>query len=870
MQPTYDPHAIEARWYSAWESAGTFQPELNPDGKPFCIVIPPPNVTGVLHMGHALNLSIQDVIIRRKRMQGFATLWVPGMDHAGIATQAVVERELAKEGVDRHELGRDRFIEQVWMWKEQSGGTINNQIRRMGFSVDWSRERFTLDEGLSRAVREVFVRLYEQGLIYRGERIINWSPGSHSAISDIEVEYEDEVGELVYIEYPFVDGPLPDGTTGITVATTRAETMLGDTGVAVHPDDERYRDAIGKKVLLPLMEREIPIVADDAVDPEFGTGAVKVTPAHDPTDFEIGQRHDLPPVVIMDGTARITAAGGRFAGLDRFDAREQVKAALAEGGYLQKVEEHRHSVGYCSRTHVPVEPLLSMQWFVAVGPLVGPAIEAVRSGDIRFVPQRWEKNYFHWMENLRDWCISRQLWWGHRIPAWYCGDCDEVIVAIDDPDTCPQCSSNELRAEEDVLDTWFSSALWPFSTLGWPDETEDLERFYPNDVLVTGFDIIYFWVARMIKMGLHFMGRKPFSDVVIHGLVRAGDGRKMSKSLDNALDPLDLVYEHGADALRFALLQAATPGQDIPFQTDWVEASRRFGNKIWNATKFIIEHAGVTDVPADGGYPDDPGPEAKWILSRLHETANRFDELLDEYRFSDAFGAMYNFAWNEVFDWFIELAKAPLRDGKRAAEFRQTLGVVLRDIVKFLHPAIPYLTEELWEGLVGDGLVAAASWPQPPAYESPAAMEIFQDLVIGIRRFRADHQLNPRQDLSVLIADRDGVAGEWWTEQFASVGDAAVTYGPAPEDAAGLTRIVAGPVQAFIELEGLVDLDAERERLEKAIAAAEGDLEHAERKLANQQFVDRAPADVVQAERDRAAAATETLTKLRAQLAELG
>ncbi|HEX5630536.1 MAG TPA: valine--tRNA ligase, partial [Acidimicrobiia bacterium] len=655
MQAAYDPQKVEADWYARWEQAGVFRPELNPGGEPFCIVIPPPNITGSLHMGHALDQTIQDVIIRRKRMQGYAALWLPGTDHAGIATQIVVERELAKEGMSREELGRERFIEQVWMWKASSGGTITQQIRRMGFSTDWTRERFTMDPGLSEAVKKTFVDLYHEGLIYRGTRIINWCPQDRTAISDVEVEHEDEPGELVHIRYPLVDG-----SGGIEVATSRAETMLGDTGVAVHPDDARYQHLVGKSVMLPLMDREIPIVADAAVDPDFGTGAVKVTPAHDPTDFEIGRRHSLEPIVILDESGVVNGNGGRFAGMDRFAAREAVKGALHEAGVLIKVEPHQHSVGHCQRCHTVVEPYLSEQWFVRVAPLVGPAIEAVRSGEIRFVPERWDKTYYHWMENLRDWTISRQIWWGHRIPAWYCDSCAEVTVAVEEPKQCA-CGATDLRQDPDVLDTWFSSGLFPFSTLGWPEDTADYRTFYPNAVLVTGYDIISFWVARMIKFGLHLTGRKPFSEVVIHGLIRAEDGRKMSKSLGNAIDPIDLAEEYGADALRLALIQAAAANQDVPFQLDWVDATRRFGNKLWNAVRFALGHLGEGAVPADGGYPEAPGPEAAWVLSRLHRVTAEFDTALEEYRLSDAYDTLYAFAWSEVFDWYLELAKAQLR-----------------------------------------------------------------------------------------------------------------------------------------------------------------------------------------------------------------
>ncbi len=865
MQPTYEPADIEPRWYPVWEEAGTFRPEINPDGEPFSIVIPPPNVTGVLHMGHALDMSIQDVIVRRRRMQGYAALWLPGMDHAGIATQNVVERELAKEGTNRHDLGRERFVEQVWAWKARSGNRIAEQMRVLGFSTDWSRERFTLDEGLSKAVRTVFVTLYEEGLIYRDDRIINWCPRCHTALSDIEVEHEDEIGELSYIRYPFTDG-----SGAVVVATTRPETMLGDTAVAVHPDDERYADAIGKTVTLPLMEREIPVVADADVDPTFGTGAVKVTPAHDPLDFEIARRHDLPPIQVIDTEGTITAEGGDYVGMDRMEAREAIRHDLSKRGFLERVEEHHHSVGHCSRCGTVVEPMLSLQWFVKVRPLVEPAIAAVADGTIRFVPKRWEKNYFHWMENLRDWCISRQLWWGHQIPAWYCEDCGETIVAMDDPDVCPTCGGTGLRRDEDVLDTWFSSALWPFSTMGWPDETPDYERYYPTSVMVTGFDIIYFWVARMIKMGLHFTGEAPFPDVVIHGLVRDAEGRKMSKSTGNALDPLELVESYGADAVRLALIQSAAPGHDIPLNEQWIDAARRFGNKLWNAVRFAVEHERITGVPVDGGYPQDPGPEDAWILERLAAVAEEFDRLLDGYRFSDAYGLLYNFAWSEVFDWYIELAKSPLRDPAREATTRRTLGVVLRDLLKFFHPAVPYLTEELWSELGDGSLLITASWPVPPAVRGPRSVEVFKDLVGGIRRFRSDHQISPKTPIPVRLVDTEGVAEPWWEAQFGALANAEVDYGAAPPELRGHTRIHAGSVEGYIPMADLVDIDAERRRILKAIEEVEDTLGRARRKLADENFRSRAPADVVAKEQTKADEAEARLSKLHAQLAELG
>jgi len=864
MEAAYDPQRVEAEWYPRWEAAGIFRPEQNPGGTPYCIVIPPPNVTGSLHMGHALNMAIQDALIRRKRMQGHAALWVPGTDHAGIATQNVVERQLAAEGTTRHDLGREAFIERVWEWKQRHGGRISEQMRRLGYSCDWSRERFTMDEGLSRAVRTVFVRLYEEGIIYRGRRVINWCPRCRTALSDIEVEHEDVTGELVYIEYPFAEG---EG--GVEVATTRAETMLGDTAVAVHPDDDRYRDLIGRTLRLPLMEREIPIIGDEVVDPAFGTGAVKVTPAHDPVDFEISRRAGLPAITVLDEQAAITDAGGTFAGLDRFDARAAVKEALAAAGVLRRIEEYHHAVGHCYRCGTMVEPYLSEQWFVNVSPLVGPAIEAVRSGQVRFVPPRWEKHYILWMENLRDWTISRQIWWGHRIPAWYCADCGEVTVALEDPTEC-SCGSSRLRQEEDVLDTWFSSALWPFSTLGWPDDTADLRSFYPNAVLVTAYDIIYFWVARMIQMGLHFAGGPPFADVAIHGLIQAPDHRKMSKSLGNAIDPLDIVAEHGADPLRLSLVLAASPGHDtVPLQLEQVEAARRFGNKLWNAVRFALRHTAAEGVPATGGYPVEPSPEERWILSRLAEVSSRFDALFEEYRFSDAFGLLYNFTWAEVCDWFLELAKAPLR-GDEPGTAARTLGVVLRDVLKMLHPMMPSLTEELWSHLVGDGFIATAPWPEPPAREAPAGFGVFQELVVEIRRFRAEHGLAPRHPLDVTLVDPEGVAAGWWAVQLQSLVSVSPRASGEPPAGGGLTRLVAGPVQAFVAMAGAADASAEKERLAKAAAEAEALLAASRAKLANPQFRERAPAQVVAKEEARAAENEARLAKLRAQLEALG
>jgi len=864
MEASYDPQSVESRWYQVWEDAGVFKPEVNPGGEPFSIVIPPPNVTGVLHIGHALNMSIQDVIIRRKRMQGYAALWLPGTDHAGIATQNVVERELSKEGKSRHDLGREKFVEQVWAWKAKHGNRIKQQVRRLGFSTDWSRERFTLDEGLSEAVAKVFVDLYNQGLIYRGERIINWCPRCHTALSEIEVEHEDETGELTHIRYDF-----SDGSGSVVVATTRPETMLGDTAVAVHPDDERYRHVVGRTVTLPLIGREIPVVADEGVELEFGTGAVKVTPAHDPLDFEISQRHLLPAITVIDTEANITEEGGEFYGQDRFEAREAVRHSLNKQGYVVKVEDHHHSVGHCSRCGTVVEPMLSLQWFVKVGPMVEPSIALVEDDQARFVPKRWENNYFRWMENLRDWCISRQLWWGHRIPAWYCNSCDETMVTLEEPEVCTKCGGGSLLQEQDVLDTWFSSQLWPFSTMGWPSETDDLATYYPTDVLVTAYDIIYFWVARMIMMGVHFTDAEPFRDIVIHGLVRAADGRKMSKSTGNTIDPFDIADEYGADALRLALLQSAAPGHDIPLNVEWIDAARRFGNKLWNAVRFARNHVELGTVPATGGYPENPGPVDAWILDRLGQTIAEYDRLLDQYRFSDAVGLLYNFAWSEVFDWYLEMAKTLLRNDETAAAARQTLGVVIRDLLALFHPVIPYVTEELWSEFVGDGLVAGSRWPEPPATSGPAGMDELQSLIQSIRRFRAEHGISPKVEITALIDDPDSIAGEWWRKQLSAMANVVGAYEGQPADVGGHTRMTVGSIQVFIPLAGLVDVEAERPRLEKAIANAKQALDRSESKLANPNFAERAPAEVVAAERERVIELAATLQKLETQLAEL-
>lgn len=870
---TYDPAGPESHWYPVWEAAGYFRPEVNPDGEPFCIVIPPPNVTGSLHMGHAFEHSLIDATIRRKRMQGYAALWLPGTDHAGIATQNVVERQLAEEGHTRHDLGRASFVERVWAWKEKSGGEILNQMRRMGDSCDWSRERFTMDEALSKAVRMVFVQLYSEGLIYRGERIINWCPRCHTAISDIEVDHDEVEGEMVEILYPWADGS--DG--GITVATTRAETMLGDTAVAVNPSDERYRDVVGKTVKLPLVGREIPIVADEAIDPDFGTGAVKVTPGHDPTDFEIGERHGLDLVNIFEPDASVTAAGGQFAGMDRFDARESVKDALAGEGLLVSVAPYVHSVGHCQRCGTPVEPLVSKQWFVKVRPLSDPALAAVLEGQVNFVPERWVKVFRDWMENIRDWCISRQLWWGHRIPVWYCDECGTEIVDLVDPVACPSCGGDQLKQDPDVLDTWFSSALWPFSTLGWPEQTPDLERFYPNALLHTGFDIIFFWVARMMQMGLHFMEEVPFYEVAYHGLVRDESGKKMSKSAGNVVDPLELADRHGADALRFALARAAFPGQDVPLSEAWVEGARNFINKLWNASRFVWMNLDEMSLrEAAGAAPLDDAP-TRWIFARLAETTEAVDAGFNRHNYAEALRELHAFAWGDFCDWYIEMAKPALADPARRRGQQAALAQVLDSLLRLLHPAIPFATEELWARLGGEGHVIVAAWPDSKAIEVDASavtsIQLLQEIVTAIRSFRSAHGLAPNVRLDMSISPASESAGEVIESQserlrllagLSSISDAM------PSHDAPHAKLITGAGELTIPLEGVLDVGDEKVRLGERLADIESEIERVEKKLANESFVAKAPAPVVEKERTKRESLTETRESLAEHLAALG
>ncbi|MER7546544.1 valine--tRNA ligase [Spirillospora sp. NPDC127506] len=849
----YRPADVEGRLYERWVSAGLFtaDPVRAPERPAYSIVIPPPNVTGSLHMGHALDHSIQDTLIRRRRMQGYETVWVPGMDHAGIATQNVVERELAKEGHSRHDLGREAFVERVWKWKAESGGRILGQMRRLGDSVDWTREAFTMDDDRARAVRTIFKRLFDDGLIYRAERIINWCPRCLTALSDIEVEHDEVDGELVSIRYG-------SGEDELVVATTRAETMLGDTAVAVHPDDDRYRHMVGREIELPLTGRRIPVVADEHVDPEFGTGAVKVTPAHDPNDFEIGRRHDLPSISVMDERGVVTAVGP-FEGLDRFEARPAVVAALREQGRIvAEVRPYKHAVGHCQRCATVVEPRVSLQWFVKVESLARAAGDAVRDGRVTIHPPEMAARYFEWVDNMHDWCISRQLWWGHRIPVWYGPDGETVCPG---PDEEPPAGWTQ---DTDVLDTWFSSALWPFSTLGWPDKTPDLERFYPTSVLVTGYDILFFWVARMMMFGLYAMdGVQPFDTIALHGMVRDQYGKKMSKSFGNVIDPLDWVDAYGADATRFTLLRGANPGGDVPVAEQWAQGSRNFCNKLWNATRFAL----INGAHVRGDMPAEVTTVDSWILSRLQSVIAEVDEHLEGYDFAKACEALYHFAWDEVCDWYVELAKVQLAD-ERAEATRRVLGEVLDKLLRLLHPVIPFVTEELWTSLTGGDTIVTAPWPAAePARadrDAEAVVESLQRLVTEVRRFRADQGLKPGQRVAAAL--------EWGGSPLAAheEGIRALLRLTAPGD--GFSATASLPVEGVtvrLDTAGAIDVAAERKRLEKDLAAARKEADQARRKLGNEAFMAKAPEAVVAKNRDRLAQAEADITRLESQLAAL-
>jgi valyl-tRNA synthetase len=876
MPTTYQPHEAEAKWYKYWMENRFFEAGRRPDKERFTIVIPPPNVTGMLHIGHALDFTLQDILIRTKRMQGYDTLWLPGTDHAGIATQTKVEQKLREEsGLTRYDLGREKFLEQVWAWKEHYANTIRGQWAKLGLSLDYTRERFTLDEGLSRAVREVFVRLYEKGLIYRGKYIINWDPAARTALSDIEVEYKEVKGHLYHLRYP-----LKDGSASITVATTRPETMLGDTAVAVHPDDPRYKHLIGKTLILPIVGREIPIIGDEYVDPEFGSGAVKITPAHDPNDFEVGKRHNLPQVLVMDESGRMNENAGKYQGMDRFECRKQLVKDLEEQGVLIKIEEHVHQVGHSDRTGVVIEPYLSTQWFVRMEPLAKAAIEAQKSGKgVRFVPERFEKIYLNWIENVRDWCISRQLWWGHRIPAWYCDDCGEMTVAREDVHQCSKCGSANVRQDEDVLDTWFSSALWPFSTLGWPDETEDIKRYYPTNVLVTGYDIIYFWVARMIFTALEFTDRIPFRDVLIHGLVRDAEGRKMSKSLGNGVDPIEVIDKYGADALRFMISTGSTPGQDLRFRWERVEQARNFANKIWNASRFALMNLDgftASDIDLTGKL----GTVDQWILHRLNETVRDVTRLMDQYDFGEVGRLLYNFIWDDLCDWYIEFAKLSLY-GQDAAAKRTTqsvLAYVLDQTLRLLHPFMPFLTEEIWQHLPHEGeTITLAQWPQyREAFAAPDAvreMELLMSVIRSVRNIRAEVNVPMSKKVELIIKPADEETLEilkrntMYIERFCGTSAFSMSLdAPRPEQA--MTAVVSG-AELFLPLAGLIDISQEIDRLTKELAVLNAEVERVEKKLSNEGFLQKAPAKVVEEEKAKMQDYKDKRDKVMARIKEL-
>ena len=898
----YEPHDVEKRWYAEWENKGYFHAAATSDKKPYSIVIPPPNVTGALHMGHALNNTLQDILCRWKRMQGYNVLWMPGTDHAGIATQNVVERQLAAEGKDRHDLGREEFIERVWKWKAESGGQIIGQLKRLGASCDWERERFTMDEGLSKAVRTVFVKLYEDGLIYRDNRLINWCPRCHTALSDIEVEHEDKKGHLWHIRYPVAGEP----GKYVVVATTRPETMLGDTAVAVHPEDERYRHLVGKKVVLPLIGREIPVVADDYVELEFGTGVVKITPAHDFNDFEVGLRHGLDKINVLDESGVINAAGHQYEGMDRFAARARIVAELEEAGLLEKIDDHAMSVGGCYRCKTVVEPYLSLQWYVKVAPLAERALDAVKSGQTRILPKQWENTYYDWMENIRDWCISRQIWWGHRIPAWFCDHCDGVTVAMETPGKCSKCGSDEIRQETDVLDTWFSSALWPFSTMGWPDQTAELKTFYPTACLVTGFDILFFWVARMMMMGLHFMDQVPFTDVYIHALVRDAQGQKMSKSKGNVIDPLTIIEQYGTDAFRFTLAAFAAQGRDIKLAEERIAGYRNFCNKVWNAARFTM-------MNLEGFDPDTVTFDSlefsqgdKWILHRLNETARTLDETLSGYRYNESAMALYQFTWSEFCDWYLELSKQDLYNGtpERKQTAQYVLWYTLENLLRLLHPFMPFITEEIWQALpkatvgaipcvrpsldddIDEGTrkgmplqtIMHAEYPkycdQRSFPEAAADMEKVMAVISGIRNIRGEMEVPPSKQIAVILSCGSEESrllmkhNEGAIISLARISDLAIGSGlEKPEDA---SIQVAGDVQIFVPLKGLVNVEEEEKRLLKEIGKIDKEIEMFSKKLSSPAFVDRAPAEVVEKERQKLAEVTgkkqvleESLDKIR-------
>jgi valyl-tRNA synthetase len=855
LPTVYDPAQVEGKWYQYWKGQGYFTPEPDSSKRMFSIVMPPPNVTGALHLGHALDNTIQDILTRWHRMQGYNALWLPGTDHAGIATQARVEESLAQQGISKHDLGREKFLEKVWEWKHLYGNTITDQLSLLGSSCDWSRERFTMDEGCSRAVREVFVNLYEKGLIYRGNYLVNWCPKCHTAISDIEVEHETHDGHLWHIKYPLIDSD-----EFLVVATTRPETMLGDTGVAVHPEDDRYSHLLGRMVMLPLMNRAIPVFADSYVDQEFGTGAVKVTPAHDPNDFEMGLRHDLEQVVVMDNHGNMNENAGPYQGMSREQARVKIIEDLKQQGLLLEVSDHNHAVGHCQRCATVIEPMISMQWFVKMKPLAEPAIQKVLDGEIKFVPERFTRIYINWMENIRDWCISRQLWWGHRIPVWYCQDCGEMICSRIDPQRCSSCESSNLLQDEDVLDTWFSSALWPFSTLGWPDHSQDLEYYYPTSVLVTGRDIIFFWVARMIFSGIEQTGQVPFHEVNIHGLILDGQGRKMSKSLGNGIDPIEVIDRYGADTLRFSMITGVTPGNDVRFNWEKVENTRNFANKIWNASRFVMMN--LQDFEKIDIAQEELELADKWILSRLNTLVQQVGQRLAKYDLGEAARELYEFIWDEFCDWYIELAKPRLfnpGDKREKLLIQNLLNDILQTILRTLHPFMPFITEEIYQNLPGhSSSIMMDPWPQPNKYgvwpDAVEDMKQIMNAIRSIRNIRAEFSVPPGSPVNALVlVNLPGLRQVFeqnrsYLVQMANLGDLEMAdqLNNKPEQA---VSAVSSHMEIYVPLEGVIDFAKEIARLGKELKNVETDLAKAEAKLQNDAFLSRAPAEVVEKER---------------------
>ena len=874
LPKVYEPYQVEDRIYKMWEEGGFFKPNGNADAKPFTIVMPPPNVTGQLHMGHAMDATLQDTLIRFKRMQGFDTLWVPGVDHAGIATQIKVEEELrVKEGLSRYDLGREKFLERVWDWKHKYGNRIVEQQKKLGASCDWDRAAFTMDETCSKAVREVFVSLYEKGLIYKGSRIINWCPNCVTALSDAEVEYVDKPGHLWHIRYP-----LADGTGEVVVATTRPETMLGDTGVCVNPNDERYQHIIGKKVILPLMNKEIPVVADDYAEMEFGTGCVKMTPAHDPNDFEVGLRHNLEVIRVLNDNGIVNELGGKYEGMDRYDARKAIVADLEAGGYLVKIEDHAHNVGTCYRCHKDVEPIISAQWFVKMKTLADEAIRSVNEGETKFVPERFTKNYMNWMTNIRDWCISRQLWWGHQIPVWYCADCGHMTCSREDATVCEKCGSANIERDPDVLDTWFSSALWPFETLGWPNEdAADLKRYFPTDVLVTGYDIITFWVSRMIVSGLEHMGQAPFHTVLIHGLVRDNQGRKMSKSLGNGIDPLEMIEKYGCDALRMNMVTSNSPGNDMRFYIERCEAMRNFANKLWNASRYVMMNLGEDAVNA---LPAMEKLEIadKWVLSKLNNLIAEVTENMDKYELGVAVQKVYDFIWDTYCDWYIELTKARLysEDADRKQTAIQVLVYVLDQVLRLLHPFMPFITEEIWQSLPheGDALIVA-QWPEfreDLAFKAEeSAMESVMDAIRAIRARRTEMNVPPSKKAALFVLTAKPqifTEGEGFIQRLAYA-DAVTLLDKEPENLDGMVTITTADAKLYIPMGQLVDVAKELARINKELEAAKKFLGSLEAKLSNEKFISRAPKAVVNAEREKAAKHRDLIAQLEQSLAAM-